>query len=232
MRTKRRALFWDFDGTLAFSPRLWTKTFLRAAESASLPLAVTEEAVRPLLAVGFPWHGGEYERADPLRGEDWWRFLLAKLTRDFLALGCDAARAPALAALTRRYATDPSVYALYDDALPTLTLLSGRGYEHYLLSNHYPELPAVLDSLGLAPFFRAVVVSGLFGYDKPRPEIFEEARRAAGFPEECFMIGDNPEADVEGGLAAGMTAVLVRGDRPSRADLTAKTLAELHPLLP
>jgi putative hydrolase of the HAD superfamily len=47
------------------------------------------------------------------------------------------------------------------------------------------------------------------GYDKPRKEIFEYATAKVGNPEVRYMIGDNPVADYEGGLNAGMKPVLV-----------------------
>ncbi|MEM2141695.1 MAG: HAD-IIA family hydrolase [Candidatus Thorarchaeota archaeon] len=45
---------------------------------------------------------------------------------------------------------------------------------------------------------------------KPMPEIFVECARSLGHaPQECVMVGDNPNSDVAGGRAAGMMTVLV-----------------------
>ena len=47
------------------------------------------------------------------------------------------------------------------------------------------------------------------GYEKPRREIFKYALSQAGNPEVSYMIGDNPIADYQGGLDAGMIPILV-----------------------
>lgn len=48
---------------------------------------------------------------------------------------------------------------------------------------------------------------------KPLPEILTETVKALGFSvEDSVMIGDNPQSDIAGGKAAGMTTILVRRD--------------------
>ncbi|RLI62072.1 MAG: hypothetical protein DRO93_02400 [Candidatus Thorarchaeota archaeon] len=52
---------------------------------------------------------------------------------------------------------------------------------------------------------KAVVVG------KPLPEIFVETVKALGFSlDDAVMVGDNPNSDIAGGRAAGLTTVLVR----------------------
>lgn len=84
-----------------------------------------------------------------------------------------------------------------------------------MLSNHVPELDAIVAQLGLAPLLDAVVNSAVTGYEKPQPDAFAIARRAAGDPSEIWMVGDNPKADVEGARAAGIPAILVRSEAAS-----------------
>lgn len=43
-------------------------------------------------------------------------------------------------------------------------------------------------------------------------EIFEYALHIAGNPEICYMIGDNPVADIQGGKGAGMKTILVHNN--------------------
>lgn len=45
------------------------------------------------------------------------------------------------------------------------------------------------------------------------------------------MVGDNPEADIVGGLAAGMKTVLVHNPMPSAADYTCVDLGEVAAIL-
>ncbi len=48
---------------------------------------------------------------------------------------------------------------------------------------------------------------------KPLPEICEETVRTLGFaPSEAVIVGDNPNSDIAGGNAAGLTTVLIRRD--------------------
>ena len=45
---------------------------------------------------------------------------------------------------------------------------------------------------------------------KPQKEIFEYAlKKTNGNIEECIMIGDNPNADIQGALNAGMDTIFV-----------------------
>ena len=68
-----------------------------------------------------------------------------------------------------------------------------------------------LELLGYDDHFDCCVVAGEFGPAKPDPAIFTyTAERLGVLPEECLMVGDNPETDVAGAKAAGMKAVWFR----------------------
>ncbi len=57
------------------------------------------------------------------------------------------------------------------------------------------------------------VFSNELGVAKPHPRMFEAACGVLGIPAaEVLHVGDNPDADVAGAQAAGMTAALVRPD--------------------
>ena len=72
------------------------------------------------------------------------------------------------------------------------------------------ELPQIIDGLGLAGFFDAIVSSALVGYEKPRPELFAAARALTQDDGAVWMVGDNPDADCSGAVRFGVNAVLVR----------------------
>ncbi|MHA2378789.1 MAG: HAD hydrolase-like protein [Candidatus Thorarchaeota archaeon] len=60
---------------------------------------------------------------------------------------------------------------------------------------------------------------------KPLPEIFIETVKVLGFKvEDSVMIGDNPDSDVAGGNAAGMTTVLVNRDPNNVVEFDSKGL--------
>jgi len=68
-----------------------------------------------------------------------------------------------------------------------------------------------LQLLGYDACFDCCVVAGEFGPAKPDPAIFVHTAEKLGVrPEECLMVGDNPETDVAGAKAAGMKAVWFR----------------------
>ena len=84
-----------------------------------------------------------------------------------------------------------------------------------VLSNHVPELEDIVTGVGLRGHFEAVLTSALMGYEKPHPEAFRMALREAGSPEQVWMVGDNPVADVQGAESLGIPAILVHSDGPA-----------------
>jgi putative hydrolase of the HAD superfamily len=94
--------------------------------------------------------------------------------------------------------------------LPALARLRNRGWSHIVLSNHVPELPQLVEALGLSDFIMAVYCSACTGVEKPHRKAFETV--FARYPEahNGWMIGDSWRADVQGALAVGMRAILVR----------------------
>lgn len=91
-----------------------------------------------------------------------------------------------------------------------------------------------LNGSGLLHWFDAVAVSGEVRIGKPERGIFDWVCGQLGVaPEQCLMVGDNPERDVQGGLNAGMKTVWVdRGYRKNavKTDLEVKSLSEIFTL--
>ena len=46
-------------------------------------------------------------------------------------------------------------------------------------------------------------------------------------PAECYMVGDNPNADIIGGKNMGMTTIFVHKDLPNEADFVCENLIEI-----
>ena len=128
-------------------------------------------------------------------------------------------------------------WRIYEDVLPCLETLRERGLRLGVISNWGTFLKGLLCDLGLEPYFEVIIASADVGCRKPDPAIFELALERMGLaPHEVLYVGDNPEADGEGALAAGITPVII--DRLSRHEDYALTrissLAELtrcRPLL-
>ncbi len=53
-----KVLFWDFDGTLAYSRSLWNNALLRALRKREPESALVIDDIRPYMSKGFPWHRG------------------------------------------------------------------------------------------------------------------------------------------------------------------------------
>jgi HAD superfamily hydrolase (TIGR01509 family) len=84
-----------------------------------------------------------------------------------------------------------------------------RRYPLAVISNADGKIGDVLTRCGIADCFAVVTDSGLVGYEKPHPAIFEGALRAMGVaPEQSVYVGDMYSVDYLGATRAGMQAVL------------------------
>ncbi|GLV47958.1 hydrolase [Thermus sp. LT1-2-5] len=107
-------------------------------------------------------------------------------------------------------------YPLFPEVPEFLKALRAQGAFLVLLTNGVPDLQREkLVGAGLEAAFDLTLVSGEVGWGKPDPRLFRMALCAFGLPPEAaVMVGDNPERDIQGALAAGLTAVFVdRGHR-------------------
>jgi putative hydrolase of the HAD superfamily len=79
-----------------------------------------------------------------------------------------------------------------------------------VVSNWDCSLPGVLEDAGLLGLVDGVVSSAEAGAAKPDPAPFRRGLELVGArPEEALHVGDSPDKDVRGGLAAGVDAVLL-----------------------
>jgi putative hydrolase of the HAD superfamily len=109
-------------------------------------------------------------------------------------------------------------FEMYDDVAPVLEALKARGLTVGVISNSHRSLDAFREHFSLEGLIHASVSSAEHGYMKPHRSIFDAALERAGVPASAsLMVGDSLKADVEGALAAGMKAVLLRrsGEIPS-----------------
>lgn len=139
----------------------------------------------------------------------WWRRFLERL--------CEHLEAPppsrfAAAELFARFAR-ADAWEVYPEVPETLNALRRQGLRLGVVSNWDTRLPDVLEGLGLAPFFDALVYSSAVGAEKPDRRIFEAALRSLGVRSgEALHVGDGRLEDVEGAQAMGMHAIhLTRG---------------------
>ena len=121
---------------------------------------------------------------------------------------------------------------LYEDVLPTLNRLQQMNLKMGIISNWDTPLHAMVEEIGLAPYFEVVVAS----HDqrvrsaKPDAAIFEYALNAVGVsPEEAIHVGDSFEADIVGAHTAGLRAILLDRDGTQTGQWI-ETIQTLHAL--
>jgi len=85
----------------------------------------------------------------------------------------------------------------------------GRRYPLAVISNADGKIADVLNRCGIADCFQQIIDSGLVGYEKPHPAIFEAALHTMNVsPEQSLYVGDVFSVDYAGATRAGMQAIL------------------------
>lgn len=219
-----KAIFWDFDGTLVHRN---DESFCALREALQLNgYMIDDSYIRAALHIAHPWNHWETSYEDQT-GEKWWDRLFSKLSDFYEQHG--VLEVDKVNGAYKKRILSFTCYTVYDDAATILECCKNRGYHNYIISNNYPELPQAVAKLGLAEFFSGYMISADIGFEKPRPEIFEQAITMAGNPEVCYMVGDNPVADIQGAKDIGMNTILVHSTKgPSEyADHHCENLTEI-----
>jgi HAD superfamily hydrolase (TIGR01509 family) len=85
----------------------------------------------------------------------------------------------------------------------------GKRYPLAVISNADGKIADVLERCGIADCFASITDSGLVGYEKPHPAIFETALRTMGVrPAETLYVGDVYSVDYLGATRTGMQGML------------------------
>ncbi len=144
-----------------------------------------------------------------------------KITKEYLQLErfrrvLDEAGFPQEQLLEKSKALDPLYLSilgtktrLVDGAREMLQYLKDKGYRIGMISNGFYEVQyRKMRSSQVDHFFEVVVLSDDLGVNKPDRRIFDHALKKAGATAETSVIvGDNPDTDIAGALAAGWRAV-------------------------
>lgn len=125
----------------------------------------------------------------------------------------------------------PENWKVFEDAVPALDDLAGRGIPLAIVSNWDERLRPLLDALSLAGYFESILISSEIYFSKPSNVIFDHAIRNLGVPAETILhVGDNVVEDIQGARASGLNAMLI--DRMSKSEPGRITsLSQLIPLL-
>ncbi len=108
----------------------------------------------------------------------------------------------------------PSSWSVFDDVGSTLSALRKAGYRLVIASNFDSRLHSVCRGHEVLSAIEQSFVSSEMGYRKPAKEFYSSLIARCGCPpNQILMIGDDPEHDVAGPIAANMHAMLI--DRKS-----------------
>jgi putative hydrolase of the HAD superfamily len=226
MSQTKKVILWDFDGTLATMPGLFRAAMVDVLNECEPGHLVDPVQIEPYLKAGFPWHKPHEPHLHLTTADAWWSALEAVFTRAYKGVGFRSNRADQLAKQVRKQVIDPHRYVIYSDTIAALEILKEKGWSHVILSNHIPELPDIVDALGLSPYLDCCITSARTGYEKPHPEAFRFAISEAGNPEKVWMIGDDVKADIRGADALGIPAILVHMAITDKAKYHALNLLE------
>jgi putative hydrolase of the HAD superfamily len=132
--------------------------------------------------------------------------------------GLQATTSADATALAQRWAKIRAQFPLFPDTNTVLATLKRQGYRLGIVTNGVRLLQQQkLIGSGLGHWFDAVAISGALGIGKPKAAIFDWVAAQLGVaPNQCLMVGDNSERDVQGAINAGMASIwLERGYKPS-----------------
>jgi putative hydrolase of the HAD superfamily len=223
------AVFFDAGNTLIYPHPSVGEAYSRVLQESGIR-AEADEVER-----SFRRAFGDMRARGPEPGQserDWWR---AVVRESFQPFGQPERFEAAFQQLWDYFAR-PDAWRVYDDVLPALAAVEGRGIGIGLISNWDARLRPMLSGMGLLARIRWPVISCEAGAEKPEPAIFRRALGRCGLAAASVMhVGDSLEADVLGALQSGFHGVwLCRDDEPSGAPERAhvlRSLAELPALL-
>ena len=225
---KNKAIFWDFDGTLIYSNESFKDSLECAFKKYNYDLK--ECILKEFLVSACSWYMPELEYIN-MTGELWWENLIDKLR---LFCGRQGIKENDCNLICNQFRTNAInfKYKLYDDAKDILAYCKNKGYDNYILSNNFPEIVQVIKNFGLDKYITDYFLSSNIGYEKPRVEIFQYAVKQTNEPKVCYMVGDNPIADIKGGKVAGLKTILVhKTSNDEYADYICQNLSDIKTVI-
>jgi putative hydrolase of the HAD superfamily len=120
------------------------------------------------------------------------------------------------------------------DTTETLRLLKEHGLRLGVVTNGAARIQTEkLLALELTDYFDAILISEVEGVRKPDAEIFGRAlERCQVRAHEAVFVGDNPEADIFGAMAAGLWPIWKRVPYWEMSDPSVPTIDVLSEILP
>ena len=221
-----KAVFFDCGGTLVSLVPPREELFIRAANSIGLRLSpqAVKQAYR---IVDFHTKYSSISIAGPNDRDSFYKRYNQQLC---CALGLSSQFAALYPRVVDQFRESKS-WKLLPDTYATLKALFETGIPLAIVANWDKSLPAFIENLGIAAFFRIIVSSAEIGVEKPAPTIFRAALdHLLLVPErdDILYVGNEYETDVISARAAGLLPVLIDrdGDYPHADCLRFDSLAQ------
>lgn len=201
----KKHLFFDFDDTL------WD--FQKNSEIVLQEL-YHEYALGEKLEASFSDFFGAYKKTNQ---EFWSRYYRKEISKEhlrnhrfnetFKLFGYDHYEENLL--ITGQYLSRaPHGSSLKEGCVDTLEYLQHK-YQLHIITNGFREVFGIkMDACGIRQYFQQIIISEEHALVKPDEKIFRLAETFTGAGRnECVMIGDSLESDIEGALNAGWEAI-------------------------
>ena len=126
----------------------------------------------------------------------------------------------------------PTKKTLFDYTVEILEYLASKKYLLHLITNGFEKTQwSKINNSNIAKYFTHVITSENSNSVKPAKEIFEYAIKKTGANLcESIMIGDNPDADIQGAINAGMDNIFVNHSSVEITLSPTYTIYRLHDL--
>ena len=224
-------IFWDFHGTLGYNDWMFSKALHKVLISYEPNSSVGIEDFKRRPMSGFSWQNCDKEYLHLTDGTAWWKHAENIFIDCYKGFNITEENAVQYAQDVRGQLTKVDGFILYEDTIEMLNYFKEKGYTNIILSNHVPELPRIVEELGLSPYLLECISSANVGYEKPNTKIYEYALEKYNNPKEVWMVGDSISADVKGAESVGIKGVLVRSTREDGIRYYSKDLLGLREII-
>lgn len=209
MAAKIEALTFDWYGTLANHRHQMGRGRLFSGYLASHGLQSAPWDRRVLFKV-FDYYGAMYkpELSDEEKRLFWIQF--TKILFEQTHVRGSTANESEVHASAIRDIFGSGCFELYVDVQPVLQELKRRGLRLAVVSNWHRGLDSFCHEMNLSDLLDTVISSSDIGIEKPDPRFFDEVvRQLRVKPHRIMHVGDLPDHDFGGAVAAGLRAVLI-----------------------
>lgn len=203
-------IFWDFDGTLGFREGMFSGALFKVLNEKFPDNNIMVQDISKELKSGFPWHNPENSYESLSNPKAWWDYVENIFYNAYINCGIGIEASKELSVSAHFEYINPDSFRLFPDTVEVLKYFKDHGWSNAILSNHVPELPTIIDSLGLSHLVEYCISSANIGYEKPNKMFFQKSLSIIGEIQDSWMIGDSYNADVKGAENSGIKAILVR----------------------